>query len=338
MPKLDAPAGDQVERRHPLGHPRGVVDGRRELHDPVAEPDALGALRRGGQEDLRARASASTPRGSGARPPRRSRSPSRSASSTWSSASWSAAVLVAARPGRGDSGARRRCRSARGRDSLKLRTNLPDVLGVEPARGIAAAPSPGPGRVGAGGSVARRSRRRGRPRPRGSTGGGRRGGACGDRRGLALGEPLGAREGRAADDHQRRRPRPGGGPLPASRDPPAARGPRRRAARAGGPALLQLGGRGEHRRGLRQAAAVAGQGVRGRRADPGRGRGLGRGLRDHRAADSRAFAARTCASSRPSRASWPWRSGAPSSSRACRDWPTRTRSPGSQTGAPSRSA
>ena len=53
---------------------------------------------------------------------------------------------------------------------------------------------------------------------------------------------------------------------------------------------------------------------------------------------SRAFAARTCASSRPSPASWPWRSAGPSCSRACRGSPTRTRSPAWRTGARSRSA
>ena len=39
-PELDPAAGDQVERRDPLGDPRRVVDGGRHLHDPVAEADA----------------------------------------------------------------------------------------------------------------------------------------------------------------------------------------------------------------------------------------------------------------------------------------------------------
>ena len=53
---------------------------------------------------------------------------------------------------------------------------------------------------------------------------------------------------------------------------------------------------------------------------------------------SRAFAERTCASSRPWPASWPWRSGGPSCSRACPGSPTRTRSPAWPTGARWRSA
>ena len=54
-PEVHAAVGDQVERRHALRHPRRVVDGGRDLDDPVAEPDALGAGGRGGQEDLRRR-------------------------------------------------------------------------------------------------------------------------------------------------------------------------------------------------------------------------------------------------------------------------------------------
>ena len=49
-PELDAPVADQVEGRDALGHARRVVGG--ELHDAVAEADALGALARRGQEDL----------------------------------------------------------------------------------------------------------------------------------------------------------------------------------------------------------------------------------------------------------------------------------------------
>ena len=52
-PELHPATGDQVERRHPLGHPRGVVDGRGGLNDPVSEADAARALAGGGQEDLR---------------------------------------------------------------------------------------------------------------------------------------------------------------------------------------------------------------------------------------------------------------------------------------------
>ena len=51
--ELDPAAGDQVERRHPLGHPRRVVDGRGSLDDPVAEADAARALAGGGKKDLR---------------------------------------------------------------------------------------------------------------------------------------------------------------------------------------------------------------------------------------------------------------------------------------------
>ena len=50
--ELDPAAGDQVERRHPLGHARRVVDGRRDLDDPVAEADPARALAGGGEEDL----------------------------------------------------------------------------------------------------------------------------------------------------------------------------------------------------------------------------------------------------------------------------------------------
>src|SRR3954471_16115913 len=51
--ELDPAAGDQVERGGALGDPRGVVERGRQLHDAVAEPDALGPLRRRSQEHLR---------------------------------------------------------------------------------------------------------------------------------------------------------------------------------------------------------------------------------------------------------------------------------------------
>ena len=54
--EVDAAVGDQVERRDALSHTGGVVDARWDLDDAVAEPDALGAHRRGCQEDLRRRA------------------------------------------------------------------------------------------------------------------------------------------------------------------------------------------------------------------------------------------------------------------------------------------
>ena len=50
--ELDAAAGDEVERRDALGDARRMVEVRRELHDAVAQPDALGALAGGGQEHL----------------------------------------------------------------------------------------------------------------------------------------------------------------------------------------------------------------------------------------------------------------------------------------------
>ncbi len=51
-PELDAPVGDQVERRHPLGDPGRMVDLRRQVHDPETEPNVAGALAGCGQEDL----------------------------------------------------------------------------------------------------------------------------------------------------------------------------------------------------------------------------------------------------------------------------------------------
>ena len=50
--ELHAPARDQVERGGALDDPRRVVERGRQLHDAVAEADALGALRRGRQEHL----------------------------------------------------------------------------------------------------------------------------------------------------------------------------------------------------------------------------------------------------------------------------------------------
>src|SRR3954454_19524951 len=51
--ELEPPARDQVERGGPLRDPRRVVERGRQLHDPVAEPYALGPLRRGSEENLR---------------------------------------------------------------------------------------------------------------------------------------------------------------------------------------------------------------------------------------------------------------------------------------------
>ena len=53
--ELDAAVRDEVERRDALGDARRVVVARRHQHDAVAEPDLLGALRAGGEEDLRRR-------------------------------------------------------------------------------------------------------------------------------------------------------------------------------------------------------------------------------------------------------------------------------------------
>ncbi len=50
--QLDPAVGDQVERGDALGDARRVVVARRHQHDAVAEPDLLGALRAGGEEDL----------------------------------------------------------------------------------------------------------------------------------------------------------------------------------------------------------------------------------------------------------------------------------------------
>src|SRR5262245_19984942 len=52
---LDAAGGHEVERGDAFGHARGVVVVGRHQHDTVTEPDALGALRTGGEEHLRGR-------------------------------------------------------------------------------------------------------------------------------------------------------------------------------------------------------------------------------------------------------------------------------------------
>ena len=49
-PKIDAAPGQVVEIHHAVGHQEGVVVGQR--HHAGAELDALGALGRGGDEDL----------------------------------------------------------------------------------------------------------------------------------------------------------------------------------------------------------------------------------------------------------------------------------------------
>ena len=70
--QLDAPVADEVERADPLGDARRMVG--RQLDDAVAEADVAwcaGWRRRG---TPRAPRSGCTPRGSGARPPTRSRS------------------------------------------------------------------------------------------------------------------------------------------------------------------------------------------------------------------------------------------------------------------------
>ena len=52
-PEVDATTRDEVERRDPFRHAGRVVHGRRELDDPVPEPDARRALRARGEEHLR---------------------------------------------------------------------------------------------------------------------------------------------------------------------------------------------------------------------------------------------------------------------------------------------
>ena len=53
VPQFDAAVRDQIERGDALGDARGMIVFRRHQHDAVAEPDALGALRTGGEEHLR---------------------------------------------------------------------------------------------------------------------------------------------------------------------------------------------------------------------------------------------------------------------------------------------
>ena len=50
--EVDPSVRQQVERGDPLGDARRVVDLDRQLHDAVAEPDALGALAARGEEEL----------------------------------------------------------------------------------------------------------------------------------------------------------------------------------------------------------------------------------------------------------------------------------------------
>src|SRR5204862_5747872 len=49
--EIDPAARQEIEGRDPLGHPVRLVGG--ELHDAMAEPDALGALAGGAEEDFR---------------------------------------------------------------------------------------------------------------------------------------------------------------------------------------------------------------------------------------------------------------------------------------------
>ena len=70
--QLDPAVADEVERADPLGDPGRVVGG--ELHDAVAEADALACAGWPRPGTPRAPTSGCTPRGSGAPPPRRSRS------------------------------------------------------------------------------------------------------------------------------------------------------------------------------------------------------------------------------------------------------------------------
>ncbi len=75
MPNSDPAVGHEVEGGDALGHPGGVIEPHRQLHDAVPEPDALPSAGSPRPGTPRAPTSASTPRGSGARPPRRNRSP-----------------------------------------------------------------------------------------------------------------------------------------------------------------------------------------------------------------------------------------------------------------------
>ena len=75
--ELEAAAGEDVEHGGPLGDADRVVELRDADDDAVADPDVLRLHGAGGEEQLGRRAVASTPRGSGARPPTPSRSRAR---------------------------------------------------------------------------------------------------------------------------------------------------------------------------------------------------------------------------------------------------------------------
>ena len=74
VPNSTRPPESDVERRDPLRDPSRVVERRRRLHDPVPEPYPLRALRQPRRGTPRGRSSGCTPRGSGARRARTSRS------------------------------------------------------------------------------------------------------------------------------------------------------------------------------------------------------------------------------------------------------------------------
>ena len=73
-PHLQPTARQDVEHRGPLGDADRVVELGHAGDDPVADPHPLGLHGAGRQEQLRGPSSGSTPRGSGARPPRPDRS------------------------------------------------------------------------------------------------------------------------------------------------------------------------------------------------------------------------------------------------------------------------
>lgn len=50
--ELDPPVGEQVQRGDAFGHPGGMIDRGRQVHDAEPQPDVVGALAGGGQEDL----------------------------------------------------------------------------------------------------------------------------------------------------------------------------------------------------------------------------------------------------------------------------------------------
>ena len=145
--EVHPPVGDQVERGHALGHPRRVVHGRRDLDDPVAEPDALGARRGGRQEDLgRGRVRVlleevvlDLPDVVEAEPVGQLDLRQRVLQQRVLGA-----LLL---PGPGVLVLVEDPEAHFAPDSLKPRAGLPDVLQVEPARGIAAAPTPVAGRI-----------------------------------------------------------------------------------------------------------------------------------------------------------------------------------------------